>query len=285
MSFILTLSGMSTSGKSTLAKKLASTGYFEEAVSLTTRNPRPGEVDGVDYHFVTEDTFNQHVSDGLMLEHVRSHSAQYGVPKSEVDRILAKDKSVVMVLDPIGAKAMRDHTKTTKQEQLAVFLDVPFELLLYRFFNRIMVSLEAGNGINYESEAKRMKTILEQEMFWRNSLEWSLVLGTDSNRGNRAVDLFTAKHLEGPGSSSYGKALPELDSRLAMPKMNREIPMERIKELLVKQIEAPMPMFIFADDLGQLRKEYQYSNRVSLSSKDVYANIKKKIETEASMGF
>lgn len=80
---LLVLVGPSGSGKTTLAKALG----FAPLCTTTARAPRPGEVDGVDYHFVTADAFDRLVADGLMAEHAIYAGMRYGVPMSLVDAV------------------------------------------------------------------------------------------------------------------------------------------------------------------------------------------------------
>lgn len=176
MSMILTLTGMSTSGKSTLAKALTATGIFAEAVSVTTRAMRPGEVDGVDYSFISQEVFDGYVRDGKLLEHVRSHHACYGVPASEVIRIQGEGKSVVMVLEPEGVSSIHQLALKENSNFLSVFVHVNMQVLLERFFDRIQIAKCAGKTVNFEQEAKRMHVMLSQERGWIGRFDWDMTL-------------------------------------------------------------------------------------------------------------
>lgn len=176
MSMILTLTGMSTSGKSTLAKALTATGIFAEAVSVTTRAMRPGEVDGVDYSFISQEVFDSYVKEGKLLEHVRSHHACYGVPASEVVRIQAEGKSVVMVLEPEGVSSIQQLALKDNSNFLSAFVHVDMQVLLERFFERIQIAKNAGKTVNFEQEAKRMHVMLSQERGWIGRFDWDMTL-------------------------------------------------------------------------------------------------------------
>lgn len=80
---LLVLVGPSGSGKTTLAKALG----FTPLCTTTCRAPRPGEADGVDYHFVSDDAFEQLVSHGLMAEHASYAGIRYGVPVALIDAV------------------------------------------------------------------------------------------------------------------------------------------------------------------------------------------------------
>ena len=83
---LIILSSPSGAGKSTLTRRLRawdqSLGF---SVSATTRAPREGEVDGTDYHFLSEETFAQYVDDGFMLEYARVFGNSYGTPRLPVE--------------------------------------------------------------------------------------------------------------------------------------------------------------------------------------------------------
>ena len=76
-------------------------------VSATTRQPRPGEVDGVSYHFLTNDDFDRRVEAGEFLEWANVHGNRYGTLASEVDRNLSAGKSVILEIDVQGALNVR----------------------------------------------------------------------------------------------------------------------------------------------------------------------------------
>lgn len=176
MSMILTLTGMSTSGKSTLAKALTATGVFAEAVSVTTRAMRPGEVDGRDYTFISQEVFDQYVEQGKLLEHVRSHHACYGVPASEVTRIQAEGKSVVMVLEPEGVSSIQKIALANNSNFQCTFVHVDMRVLLERFFERIQIAKDAGKVINFDQESKRLHVMLSQERGWIGRFDWDMTL-------------------------------------------------------------------------------------------------------------
>lgn len=77
------------------------------SVSATTRHPRAGEVDGVSYHFLTDDEFSRQVEAGGFLEWAQVHDHRYGTPRSEVDRLIGGGSSVILEIDVQGALNVR----------------------------------------------------------------------------------------------------------------------------------------------------------------------------------
>jgi guanylate kinase len=107
---LFVVTGPSGAGKGTLIKALIDRrDDLEVATSATTRPQRPGEKDGRDYYFLTEEEFVAKIEGGEFLEHVVYVSGQrYGTLRSEVERIHAAGKSVVLELETKGARAVRD---------------------------------------------------------------------------------------------------------------------------------------------------------------------------------
>lgn len=104
---LFVLSSPSGAGKSTIARKLlASDPFLEMSVSYTTRPMRPGEQDGVDYHFVDLEKFREMVSNHEFLEWAHVFDHRYGTPKTGVDKILASGRDVLFDIDWQGAQQL-----------------------------------------------------------------------------------------------------------------------------------------------------------------------------------
>ena len=100
---LLVLSGPSGVGKGTLAKLLLdSDPTFTFSVSATTRAPREGERDGVDYRFLTDEAFQAMIAEGAFLEHAEVHGHRYGTPRGPVEELLRRGSNVLLDIDVQG---------------------------------------------------------------------------------------------------------------------------------------------------------------------------------------
>src|SRR4051794_41394074 len=94
---------------------------LELSVSATTRAPRPGETDGVDYHFLADADFQRRVEAGEFVEHATYSGRRYGTLRSELDRRLEAGRPVVLEIEVQGARQVRE----TMPEALQVFIAPP----------------------------------------------------------------------------------------------------------------------------------------------------------------
>jgi guanylate kinase len=108
-SAILVLSGPSGAGKSTIIQNASkSIGDFYFSVSTTTREPREGEVDGVDYYFVTKEEFEEGIKSGEFLEYAKVHDNYYGTSLKPVKKALNEGKLVIFDIDVQGHRLVRE---------------------------------------------------------------------------------------------------------------------------------------------------------------------------------
>jgi guanylate kinase len=122
MARVFVITGPSGVGKGTLIRGLLERiPELELSVSATTRKPRPGERDGIDYHFLTPEEFERHVADGDFLEHATYSGNRYGTLRSEVERRLAEGRPVVLEIELQGARQVRK----AMPDAVAVFIAPP----------------------------------------------------------------------------------------------------------------------------------------------------------------
>jgi guanylate kinase len=104
---LFVFSGPSGVGKSTLVRRLVEAAGLWRSVSMTTRAPRAGEVEGADYAFVSRGEFDRAAGGGELLEHATVHGERYGTPRGPVERALAEGRDVLLEIDVQGALAVR----------------------------------------------------------------------------------------------------------------------------------------------------------------------------------
>ena len=119
---LMVLSGPSGSGKGTIVKELLS--RYDQmvlSVSMTTRAPRPGEIDGVHYHFVTREEFEATIAADGFLEYAEYSGNYYGTPVAPVKNWLEEGKCVILEIEVQGGEKVMDKWP----DPVTVFIDVP----------------------------------------------------------------------------------------------------------------------------------------------------------------
>lgn len=137
---LVVVSGPSGAGKGTVIKK-----YMENkvntslSISMTTRKPRPGEVDGVDYFFVTKEQFEKEIKDGNLLEYASYNDNYYGTPKKYVESKISSGKDIILEIEIQGAMKIKE----SNEKAIFVFIMPPsLKELLKRLVNRKTETLD-----------------------------------------------------------------------------------------------------------------------------------------------
>lgn len=106
---LIVLSGPSGVGKGTVRQAMLQDDFrdFQYSVSMTTRKPRPGEKDGIDYYFRTKEQFEQEIADGQMLEYAKYVDNYYGTPLKYVNQTLDAGRDVLLEIEVKGAMQVR----------------------------------------------------------------------------------------------------------------------------------------------------------------------------------
>jgi guanylate kinase len=119
---VFVITGPSGVGKGTLIEQLLErVPELELSVSATTREPRTGEVDGRDYHFLTPAEFERRVEAGEFLEHATYAGNRYGTLRSTVERALEGGRSVVLEIEVLGAGQIRE----ARPDAVQIFIEPP----------------------------------------------------------------------------------------------------------------------------------------------------------------
>jgi guanylate kinase len=190
---LVVLAGPSGVGKSSIVAELRSPLpelFF--SVSATTREPRRGEVDGRDYHFVGPAGFDELIERGALLEWADIHGGlqRSGTPREPVERALADGRPVLVEVDLNGARAIRG----TVPEAVTVFVEPPSVAELERRLR--------GRGTESEEQYRRRLRTATEELAARDEFDVALV-----NDDVRAVAAALVQLLVGPGDAIQAPAV------------------------------------------------------------------------------
>jgi guanylate kinase len=161
---VFVITGPSGVGKGTLIRRLLE--RFPDlalSVSATTRAPREGEVDGRDYHFLTEEQFQERRDADDFLEFASYSGNHYGTLKSELERCLDKGRSVVLEIEVQGAQQVRQ----SKPDSVQIFIAPPDESVLR---DRL-----TGRGTDSAEAIDRRLKVAEQELASQNDFDHRVV--------------------------------------------------------------------------------------------------------------
>lgn len=131
---LIVISGPSGVGKGTVVKALMEREpEIRLSVSATTRDMRPGEIDGVQYYFVSHETFEQMIAEDRFLEHAQYVGNRYGTPEVPVDRMLAEGRDVILEIEVQGGLQVMQR----RSDAISVFIAAPsFKVLGERLRGR-----------------------------------------------------------------------------------------------------------------------------------------------------
>ncbi|CAL8253362.1 unnamed protein product [Merluccius merluccius] len=153
------LSGPSGAGKSTLMKKLLKDyeGVFGFSVSHTTRNPRPGEEEGKDYHYTTREAMQEGIDNGEFIENAEFSGNLYGTSKSAIEDVRAKNLICILDVDIQGVR----NIKKTDLDPIYISIQPPsMEILEKRLRDR---QTESEESLQKRLEAARQDMELSKE--------------------------------------------------------------------------------------------------------------------------
>ena len=162
---VFVISGPSGVGKGTICRVLMEKypSLAATTVSVTTRSPRPGEIDGVHYYYKSDEEFNEMLGKGLFLETVDKFTHRYGTLYSEVERVLENGKNVILEIEMKGGQNVK---KRIPEAVLIFILPPSLEALTGRI---------KGRGSETEEEIARRQAEVEAEFDQADGYEYFVV--------------------------------------------------------------------------------------------------------------
>lgn len=198
---LIILSSPSGAGKSTLARRLREwDSSITFSVSATTRAPRPGEVDGEDYHFRSEIEFKRMVREGEMLEHAHVFGNFYGSPAGPVEKAIKSGCDVLFDIDWQGAQQINN--SPLRAHVLSIFLLPPS-------IRELRARLESRGQDTAETIARRMQKSWDEISHW-DGYDYVLVNDDLAETEARLTSIVTAERLrrsQQPGLVPHVRAL------------------------------------------------------------------------------
>lgn len=176
------ISGPSGAGKGTICKRLVEDTKVEISVSVTTRNPRPGEVDGKSYYFATKDEFQSQIERDGFLEYAEVYGNYYGTPREKVVEKLKQGVDVVLEIDIQGAL----NVKEAYPNGIFIFILPPSMAELRK---RI-----TGRGSESEEAINLRLSQTLKEISYIDKYDYCVVNGDLEEAVSRVKSIVTAEH-------------------------------------------------------------------------------------------
>ena len=181
---LIIFSGPSGSGKGTvLSKVLQNRNDVKLSVSMTTREKRAGEIDGVHYYYVTRDYFKKKISDNKMLEYAEYADNLYGTPKDPVDEMLKEGLAVILEIEVQGAEKIRN----LYPDAVSIFIAPPSMAILEE-------RLRGRNTEDYETVNHRL-VIAREEIRRAVEYDYLVINDTVDNAVDRIETIINAERL------------------------------------------------------------------------------------------
>ena len=193
---LVVVSGPSGVGKGTVLKYVLERDDFVYSVSATTRSPREGEADGVNYFFITREKFEDMISGGELIEYAEYNGNYYGTPKFFVEKMLSEGKNVILEIEVKGAVQVKQIVPE------ATFIFIAPES------REILEARLRGRGTETEDVIAGRLSIAEKEI--RSCLMYDyIVINRDGGAEDCAEDIVAAVKAEGMKPCNVYKSISD----------------------------------------------------------------------------
>lgn len=183
---ILSFTGPTCSGKTTILRDICKRYKVSQLVGNTTRDIRPGEVDGIDVLKITKEEFEKGLSEDRYYQHLNFHGVYYGTTWAELDRIIALGEIPAMIVDPTGLASFSEIKKRSGLNHFSVYVDATTETLLSRYFSR---ETEETLDSKASHHLKRIRGLLKEVQEWPDRFHYSLNVYNEINRPSKIEKL------------------------------------------------------------------------------------------------
>lgn len=200
---VIIVSGPAGAGKTSLVNALlASSDQFIRAITCTCRPPRPGEIDGVDYHFLTPELFQRKLKAGEFLESANVYGYDYGMPAQNVSDALRQGKDLVINIDVQGAATIRKRACELTLDSLGSTVAKRAslsELIVSAFIMPPSLSVLEHRlkkrGTDDEATIKRRLSVVREEMHRWFEYDFVIVTGALSEDLQRLQGIIAAERM------------------------------------------------------------------------------------------
>lgn len=179
------ISGPAGSGKTTICDGLIEKEQLQRIVTSTTRNPRPSEVNGLDYHFLNTDDFETKIKEDAFYEYATVHNNYYGTQKADILKPLLTGQNLLLNIDVQGAKTIKEKASADEVLQghiVSIFIMPPsLEELNARLKNR---------GTDSDEEIKRRLVVAQTEMKQQQHYDYTIISQSKSADLNTALEIY-----------------------------------------------------------------------------------------------
>ena len=182
------IAGHTASGKSTVLEEMCEKHDFIKLITTTTRDPRPGEIDGIHYYFISKNEFKEKIANNEFLEHVEIKGNFYGSSLSEFKKDL-NGKKPIMILDPVGTKEAVDILKSEGHNPVSIFIDESPDTCIERVLSRPATDIEKN---------KRVYDIENVESGWSTYMDYDFKTTPKSTLEKNCLDVLNFINQEEP---------------------------------------------------------------------------------------